>query len=599
MAAPARFGPARWVIAAPDPALVATVAAAAGVPRPVAEALVNRGVTDAASAATFLEPRLADLNDPLRMRDMDLAVARTVRAIEAGERVCVHGDYDADGLTATALLSCFFEAVGAPVATHVPDRFRDGYGLSADRVRAMAAEGVKLAITVDCGVTAVDEVVLARALGVDVVVLDHHQPGGALPDAVAVVDPHRADCGFPFKDLSAAGIAFYFAGAVRRALVSAGRLADKAVDLRPLLDLAAIGTIADVVPLLGDNRVLAAAGVRRLNESPRLGLVALKAVAGIGGGKPVTSGNVAFQLAPRLNATGRLGDAAASLSLLLARDPEEAKRYAEALDRENSARRGVEAGVLASAVAQVEAAGGATHRIVIAAGDGWHPGVVGIVASRLVERYCRPAVVIGIEDDMARGSCRSVRGFDIGQALARVGGLLVRHGGHAMAAGLTLHAARLADLFDALHALADREVPDESLVPSVRVDAVVRPEEADEALLAAIARLQPFGMGNPEPVLALLDVPVRESRRVGAGQEHVQLRLGEGATPLRAIWFEASDQPRPGSRVDVAFTLSADDMAGGPRLKVKDVRPATAADRGMPAEAPPTAPGGLAGEGAA
>jgi single-stranded-DNA-specific exonuclease len=220
--------------------------------------------------------------------------------------------------------------------------------------------------------------------------------------------------------------------------------------------------------------------------------------------------------------------------------------------------------------------------------------VVGIVASRLVDRYCRPAIVIGIEDGVARGSCRSVRGFDIGQALTRVGGLLVRHGGHAMAAGLTLEAARLPDLLAALHALADREVPDESLAPSVRVDAVVRPEEADAALLAAIARLQPFGVGNPEPVLALLDVPVRESRRVGAGQEHVQMRLGEDASALRAIWFGASDQPQPGSRVDVAFTLSADDLSAGPRLKVKDVRPAATEDRAVPA-----ATGALAGEGAA
>ena len=562
----------RWVFASADMGLAQELAEALSIPVPVAAALLGRGVSDPLSAQAFLNPRLRDLHDPLAMRDMDLAVFRTVAAMKAGQRIAVHGDYDADGITATALLASFFEAVGYPVRTCLPERLREGYGLSKDRIAALAAEGVRLLIAVDCGVSNVAEVAFARSLGVDTVVLDHHQPGPSLPDAAAVVDPHREDCDFPFKDLSAAGIAFYFAGALRRALVREGRIRDGEVDLKPLLDFAAIGTIADVVPLLSDNRVIVAAGLRRLNEEPRVGIVALRAVAKVAPGKPMTSGTVAFTLAPRLNATGRMGDAAASLSLLLSRDPEEAKRHAETLDRENQNRRLVEAQVLAAALKQVEDAGGPQGRIVVVAGEGWHPGVVGIVASRLVERYFRPAVVLGIEDGIAKGSCRSVKGFDIGHALKRLRHILLKHGGHAMAAGLTLEAGRIGEFVEAVRSLAEKEVPDLALVPSILVDAVVQPKDVSDALLRSLIYLQPFGVGNPEPVFALVAAQVKSSRRVGQNGEHCQMTIGD--PPLRAVWFNALQCPDVGAIVDVAFTVSVDDLSGEPRLKVRDVRPA-------------------------
>ncbi len=562
----------RWVFQLPDEADVRAVVEAACVPIPVAAALVNRGIRTPLLAAAFLKPSLADLHEPNDLRDMDRAVARTVAALERGEKICIYGDYDADGMTATALLTTLFEAIGRPVERFVPDRSRDGYGVNPDRLRDRIAGGVTLFITVDCGVTSVSEIALARSLGADVVVLDHHEPGPTLPDAAAIVNPHRADCTFPFKDLAAVGVAFYFAGALRRALIASGAIAAGQVDVRPLLDLVAVGTIADVVPLQGDNRILATAGLKFLNESPRVGLAALKAVAGVAG-RAVNAGTVAFQLAPRLNATGRLSDPAVSVDLLMARDPEQATRFADLLDRENVARRVIEAEVVQAALAQVAAAGGPSHRAIVVAGEGWHPGVVGIAASKLVEAWRRPAVVIGVDDGVGRGSCRSVKGFDIGAALAEVGHLLTRYGGHPMAAGLALDAARIPEFAEALGRIADRELDDDALAPVVTVDAVVGLGDVDPRLLAALLALQPHGVGNSEPVFACRDVEVRTARRVGRDQLHVQLMLDDGATQAGAIWFHAGAfVPVPGQRVDVAFTASVDDRTGQPRLKVRDVR---------------------------
>ncbi|NOZ00771.1 MAG: single-stranded-DNA-specific exonuclease RecJ, partial [Deltaproteobacteria bacterium] len=423
--------PARWIIAEPDHGALKNLQDALHLPELVARVLVNRGIETPEAATAFLAPTLKSLNDPLQMRDMDRAVRRVMDAFTGGETICIHGDYDADGMTSTALLASFFEQAGHPVRTFLPDRMTDGYGLNPDRLKEMVRDGVNLIIAVDCGTTAISEANLLKSLGADLVILDHHTPGPALPDAAAVVNPHRKDCEFPFKDLSAVGVAFYFAGAMRRALTDAGMLDRDGLDIRLLLDLVAVGTICDAVPLLSDNRVFVSAGLRLLNEGPRLGLAALKAVAGIRN-RPVTSGIVGYQLGPRLNAIGRLGNPGIGLDLLLAHDPEEATRHADVLDRENEARREVGEEVLAQAFRQVEEGGGPLHKAVVVSGEGWHPGVVGIAASRLVETYRRPAVVIGVSDGIGKGSCRSIRGFDIGAALAGMSGMFIRHGGHPM-----------------------------------------------------------------------------------------------------------------------------------------------------------------------
>ncbi len=579
--------PPRWDFLDPDPGVVETLARDLAVPRPCAAALVLRGATDADRARAFLNPRLADLRDPWTLRDMDRAVARTLRAIEASEPICIYGDYDADGMTAAALLLRFFREVGTPVRAFLPERMRDGYGLNGERLHALCEEGARLFLAVDCGTRSLDEARALKASGADLIVLDHHQPGEVLPEVAALVNPHRPDCPFPFKGLASVGIAFYFAGALRRALIRAGRLREDDADPRALLDLVAIGTVADVVPLTEDNRILVHAGLKRIHASPSPGVAALRAVAGVAD-RPVTAGVLGFQLGPRLNAIGRLGDPSVALDLLVARDAEEATRLAAILDRENEARRRIEAEVLDAALRQVLEGDALAHRLLVVAGAGWHPGVVGIVAARLVEAFHRPAVVIGVADGEGRGSCRSVPGFDIGRAVTSLGDLVVRAGGHALAAGLTVEEARIAAVTEALRTLGDREVPEEALVPRLRIDAVVRGPDLTPDLVERLQDLQPHGVGNPEPVFALRGARVAEARLVGRDRRHLLMVAEHEGARLGAIWFRGADNGGSGvvgddgatsengwagQAVDVAFTLTLDDRTGAPRLKVRDVRP--------------------------
>jgi single-stranded-DNA-specific exonuclease len=572
----------RWDIAQPDTGHVSRISGSLGLQTPTAIVLVNRGLVESADVAAFLDPRLAHLADPASLKDMDRAVARAVVARRNNDPICVYGDFDADGMTSTALLAEFLEAAGYAVTTFVPDRMLDGYGVHPERLREIIAKGARLILTVDCGIRSHDEVAVANSLGADVIILDHHEPDDTLPDAAAIVNPHRHDCTSAFKGLAAVGVSFYFVGALRRALIDAGLLAEGAIDLRPLLDLVAVGTIADVVPLLRDNRVFATAGLKRLNEGPRLGLVALKAVAEVDG-KTVTAGTVGFHLAPRLNSVGRLSDSRVSLDLLLARDPEQAKRCADLLDRENDTRREVLRLVLDDARAKVEAAGGATRKVVIVAGEGWHPGVVGIVASKLVELYHRPAMVLAIEDGVAKGSCRSVRGFDIGAALAGFAGMLDRFGGHPMAAGLALSTARLSEFVAAFLAHADAVIPDDALAPRLAIDAMIEAGETDRDLARELARLAPFGMGNPEPVFASAGVLVTDARAVGRDRTHLKMTFATDRGPVGGIWFGGATSdtaPKSGDRVDVAYAVDLNDRSGEAQWKVRGCRPATATGLG-------------------
>jgi single-stranded-DNA-specific exonuclease len=566
----------RWDISQPDKAAVSRLTESLGLKHATTSVLVNRGVIGTEEAAAFLDPRLAQLPNPGSLKDMDRAVARTVAARVGGHSICIYGDFDADGMTSTALLAEFLALAGFDVRTFLPDRIRDGYGVHKQRLRELIEAGAKLVITVDCGIRSHDEVAFASSLGADMIILDHHEPDDVLPQAAAVVNPRRADCTSAFKGLAAVGVSFYFAGAVRRALVAAGLLAEGAIDLRQLLDLVAVGTIADVVPLLGDNRVFASAGLKRINESPRLGLVALKAVAEVDG-RAVTAGTVGFALAPRLNAVGRLGDARVGLDLLMSRDPEEAKRTADLLNRENDARRDVLRIVLDDARGRVEASGGATRRAIVLAGEGWHPGVVGIVAARLVETYQRPTIVLSIDDGVAKGSCRSVRGFDIGAALARFAGMLDRFGGHPMAAGLALPLANLQAFTAAFLDFADLEVPLTSLVPRLAIDAILGSGDTDIPLANELARLAPFGMGNPEPVFASTGVILSESRIVGRDRSHLRMTFATDRGTIGGMWFQgaaAGQALSAGDKVDVAYAVEIDDRSGEARWKVRDCRPA-------------------------
>jgi single-stranded-DNA-specific exonuclease len=549
------------------------LAAALGLHPLAARVLAARGLADPSRAEAFLASRLQDLPDPFSMKGMDAAVARIARAVEGGERIACYGDYDVDGVTSTALLAGFLRAAGADVVTYVPHRLVEGYGLNEAAVAHLAGQGVRLLVTLDCGITAAAEVRAAAALGVDTVVVDHHTVPVELPAAAAILNPHQGGCGYPSKDLAAVGVTFTLALALRRALREAGRFgtARPEPNLKDALDLVALGTVADVVPLVGANRILVHWGLEVLGRSRRAGVRALKRVAGMVEGAPVSAGQIGFRLAPRINAAGRLDDAGRGVRLLLAEDSAQAAALAEELDRENQARQEIERRILDEAVEDAAARVRAGARGLVLARDGWHAGVVGIVASRIVERFHRPAVLVALGDGAGKGSGRSVEGFHLYDALAACAPHLARFGGHRHAAGVTVERDRLGAFSAAFEAHAAERLSDEDLVPRCRIDGWVDEGEITDRAATELAKLGPFGAGHPEPVFALRGAAAR-ARTVGAGGAHLKLALGG----LDAIGFGMGDRlPSCAGAVEAAFSIGFDEWNGARRLqlRLRDLRP--------------------------
>jgi single-stranded-DNA-specific exonuclease len=577
------------------------LAAELGLLPAVGRALWARGLREAEEAARFLQPRLEDLPDPFALKGIEVAVARVARALETRETICVYGDYDVDGVTSTALLVSVFRALAelapgagppARVDYYVPNRLVEGYGLNVDAMRRLAQRGTRLLVTADCGVTAVAEVEAAAQLGMDVVIIDHHtssQTAEALPRAVAILNPHQPGCPFPARELAAVGVAFHLLLALRKRLREAGWFAGRREpNLREQLDLVALGTIADVVPLTGANRILVHFGLRELARGARVGIAALKSVAQIGA--ELSCGDVGFKLGPRVNAAGRLADASVGVRLLLSCDPAEARALAEELDRANAERQELQARIADEAVAKAQELG--ERRALVVSSEGWHVGVAGIVASRLVDRFHRPALVLCEEDGVAKGSGRSIEGFHLYEALARCSEHLTRFGGHRHAAGVTLPTSAVARLAESLERIARERLEPEQLTPRLRIDAVLRPEEIDLRLAAQLRKLAPFGAGNPEPVfvcdeMEALDVRKLPDRRAG-GPGHLKLRLGSPQhdwtprvcdsperAPLDAIAFGLGDlELARGARLRAAFQVGLDSYFGTERvqLRIKDVK---------------------------
>jgi single-stranded-DNA-specific exonuclease len=565
----------RWIETAVDAAAVARLAEALRLHPVAARVLAGRGLADPADAEAFLASRLSELPDPFTMKGMDAAVSRLVQAVEAGERIACYGDYDVDGVTSTALLCGFLRAAGADVVTYTPHRLVEGYGLNTEAVRKLAAQGARLLVTLDCGITSVEEVRAAAALGVDTVVVDHHTVPVELPAARAILNPHQPGCAYPSKGLAAVGVTFALAMALRRTLRERGRFGAGRVEpnLKDALDLVALGTIADVVPLVGANRILVRWGLEAIAKSRRPGLCALKRVAGIAEGGEVTAGQVGFRIAPRINAAGRLDDAGRGVRLLLSDDEATARALAEELDRENAARQEIERRILDEATEDARARVEAGARGLVLARDGWHAGVVGIVASRIVERFHRPAVLIALEDGSGKGSGRSIEAFHLYDALAACSGHLVRFGGHRHAAGVTVERGSLAAFKAAFEAHAAAQLAEEDLVPRCRIDGWLEERDVTERIAEDLAKLGPFGAGHPEPVFALRGAAAR-ARTVGAGNAHLKLALGRG---IDAIGFGMGDRLAAcAGPVEAAFTLGFDAWDGARRLqlKLRDVRPA-------------------------
>jgi single-stranded-DNA-specific exonuclease len=574
----------RWILPREDQAQADRLARALRVHPVLARVLVARGVETPEAADQLLRDRLADLPDPGLLKGMERAVERLVRALDAREKITLWGDYDVDGVTSTALLKLFLGELGADVATYIPRRLDEGYGLNLEGVERIAADGTRLLVTLDCGIGALTEVARARALGLEVIVVDHHQVGPALPEALAVLDPHQPGCAFPGKELCAAGLSFQVAAALRRALRERGFFGTRPEpNLRQYLDLVAIGTIGDVVPLLGINRILVKHGLDELARARRPGVRALKAAAGLEPTGPVSAGQVGFRLAPRLNAAGRLADANAGVELLTTSDERHATALARSLDEANRERQAVEKRILSEALAQAADALGprGEARALVLAAEGWHRGVIGIVASRVVERFHRPTFVIGLSDGEGRGSGRSIEGFHLYEALVRCAEHLTRFGGHRHAAGLSLARASLPAFRKAFEAHAAASLTEEQLTPRCRVDAMIGPGDLAPgsalALVEGLSRLSPFGAGNPEPVLGWLGLKaaprVLASRNGGEG--HLKLAV-EGASHLDVIGFGFADRTPPqGVALDLAFHVVNDSYGGVGRvsLRLKALRP--------------------------
>ncbi len=578
----------KWVDVACDEAAAARLGKELSLHPLAARVLAARGLADPAAAGRFLAAKLSDLPDPFAMKGMERAVERIAGALARSERIACYGDYDVDGVTSTVLLSGLLRAAGGDVVTYVPHRLVEGYGLNGAAVAKLAERGVKLLVTLDCGITSVEEVRAAAALGLDTVVVDHHTVPVELPAAAAILNPHQPGCGYPDKELAAVGVTFALCMALRRRLREAGRFgaARPEPNLREALDLVALGTIADVVPLTGVNRILVRQGLLELAAERRPGVKALKRVAGVPPGVPVAAGQVGFRLAPRLNAAGRLDDAGRGVRLLATGDAEEARRLAEELDGENRSRQEIERRILDEALEAAAARVRAGARGLVLWREGWHPGVVGIVASRVVERFHRPAVLVGLDGAAGKGSGRSVEGFHLYDALAACAPHLTRFGGHRHAAGVTVQAAALEPFREAFERHAAERLSPEQLVGRCRIEGRLDPADATERAALDLEKLAPFGAGHPEPVFAFTGRPTR-ARTVGAGGVHLKLGFAPG---LDAIGFHLGEQAALcQGEVEAAVTLGFDEWDGTRRLqlKLRDLRAAAAPSGPGPAAAAP------------
>lgn len=563
----------RWELAEPNPALAESLAKQYGVSLPIAQILINRSLTDPDSIAQFLKPSLAHLPDPDLLLDMPKAVGRLVRAVRDREPITIYGDYDVDGTTSTALLLDFFREVGAVADYYIPHRMREGYSLNAEALKKIKDRGARVVVTVDNGISAAREAEVARELGLDLIITDHHEVPEKIPEAFAVINPKRPGDPFPGKELAGVGVAFYLLIALRKALREAGLLGDREPNLRLGLDLVAVGTVADMAPLVGLNRILVSEGLKVLSRSPRLGLRALMEAAGVDG--QVAADQIAFRLGPRINAVGRLEEADFGVRLLGAEDAAGARELAQKLSRSNEERQEIEDGIVQEALAQIERDGLArSRRSLVLVDDSWHQGVVGIVASRLVEKYYLPAVVLTRDRDGYKGSARSIRKLHLVDALKDCSDLLSKFGGHRYAAGLSLNADRVGAFQERFDQVVRKRLAEEDFLPSLRIDVRSDLGAIDAPFLEEIRRLEPFGLGNPQPVFSLAGVSVKESRIVG--EKHLKLKVGEGKRQFGVIAFRMADkQPSLGATVDLAFSPEWNEWNGNKSIQLRaiDLKP--------------------------
>jgi single-stranded-DNA-specific exonuclease len=540
----------------------------------VVQLLYNRGITSPQDVKDFLDSA-SPQDNPFRLKGMNEAVTRLRQAVRQGERVAVYGDFDADGVTATALLVETLAALGARVRPYIPHRVDEGYGLNAEALRQLASQGVRVVVTVDCGIRAIAEVNYGRKLGLDFIITDHHSVGEKIPPALSVINPKRPDCPYPFKDLAGVGVAFKLAQALLRVNSQVSVAEDEVtVTEEHLLDLAALGTVADLAPLLGENRSLVRRGLERLSDPQRLGLRAMIAQAGLKPGQ-IDATTIGFVLGPRLNAAGRIDNAAASYDLLTCRSPDEAASLAQELEELNQHRQRLTAETLERAKEQVLAAGEG-QQLLFAAGEDFLSGIVGLVAGRLTEEFYRPALVVELGREKSRGSARSIPEFNISAALDQCSDLLIKYGGHAAAAGFTVANDNLDALQKRLKDLAAEQLEGVELTPTLLIDAEVELSEVDWATQALLAQLEPCGYANPSPLLLSRRVIVRGTHAVGSEGRHLKLTLSDGRVAWDAIaFYQGHWAGKLSGYIDIVYSLEVNEWNGRKRLQlnVKDLRP--------------------------
>jgi single-stranded-DNA-specific exonuclease len=569
----------RWTITPPrDPALVASLTAEMNVPETITRILVNRGIDSYDRAREFFRPALADLHDPFLMDGMEKAVERVLAALTAGEKFLIFGDYDVDGTNSAAMMVLFLRELGADAMFHIPDRVKEGYGLSQFGIDRGAGHGATVLISIDCGITAVDQVEYARTRGMEVIICDHHEPAETLPDALAVLDPLKPGCGYPFKNLCGCGVGFKLIQGIAFRL---GRLESAF----RYLDFATLATTADIVPLIGENRVITKIGLQQINGAPRPGMKALIRTSGVDPGK-ITTGQIVFVLAPRINAVGRMGDATRAVELLICTDETAAEGLSQVLEEENRNRRKIDETTFQEAQQLVEsgAQGNGTPAIVLY-DEQWHPGVIGIVASRLTEKYYRPTVMLTSVDGVAKGSARSIMGFDIHNALKRVEHTLIQFGGHKYAAGVAVSLDRIGEFRDAFNEVVRGLMTDEIRTPELKIDAEIGFTELTPRFFRILREFAPYGPGNMRPVFLTRNVEVAGPPRI-VGKDHLRFRVKQDGTAIDAIGFNLGglivDIPGPGTLLDIVYSVDEHEWSSGtegnpraalmPQLKIKDLR---------------------------
>lgn len=557
-----------WIVEKENPKLKEKLSRALGISSISAQVLLNRGIKDDAEAESFLKSNLFDLPSPYLLKGMDRAIERTKRAIRKGEKIAIYGDYDVDGVTATALFYMFLKNLGTAITYYNPDRLKEGYGINLNAIKKLKSQGASLIISGDCGITACKEIEEAKKLDIDFIVTDHHKPPETLPEAVAVLNPHQAGCSYPGKEIAGVGVIFNLAIALRRALRDSGFFKGEEPNLGDYLDLVALGTIADCASLTNVNRIFAKEGMKRMSNPRRHGIAALKEVSGIGG--EINSYDVGFKLSPRINAGGRLQSAGIAVELLITEDPGKARELAKILNHENSNRQKIEEEIFSDAVSQVEGEPRFLEaNSLVLSSHKWHPGVIGIVASRIIERYRRPAVLIAIgEEGIGKGSGRSVEGINLYESLSECRESFEQFGGHELAAGISIKEEKIDEFRDRFEKAVSKRDGD---FFKLKIDCTLDLAKITDSVVSELDLLAPFGIGNPEPVFLSKSVEVISQRFFK--DKHLSLKLRQTGSVFDAIWFNLKEPISVPNQIDVVFMPEINDWNGKReiRLKIRDI----------------------------